>query len=131
MMIHLIQDRISVKLESSEPFQELLIKQSYKVKIDNIKWEFLTSPWDFLTNKFVVGSNILVCQPPVTSTPYTLIVKYCPTVPNSLPTLVKNIFKSQNDFRFTIPSAVLIKTNPISQSERKVLSIYTRNSETE
>ena len=109
----------------------MLIKQSYKVKIDNIKWEFLTSPWDFLTNKFVVGSNILVCQPPVTSTPYTLIVKYCPIVPNSLPTLVKNIFKSQNDFRFTIPSAVLIKTNPISQSERKVLSIYTRNSETE
>ena len=42
MMIHLIQDRISVKLESSEPFQELFIKQIYKVKIDNIKWEFPT-----------------------------------------------------------------------------------------
>ena len=31
-----------VKLKSSEPFQELFIKQIYKVKIDNIKWEFPT-----------------------------------------------------------------------------------------
>ena len=53
---------ILVKLESSEPFQELFIKQNYKVKIDNIKWEFPTLSRElnekqicFYENQFLLG----------------------------------------------------------------------------
>ena len=42
MMIHPFKTEFLVKFKSSEPFQELFIKQIYKVKIDNIKWEFPT-----------------------------------------------------------------------------------------
>ena len=85
--------------ESFYAFQELLIKQSYKVKIDNIKWEFLSSPWDFSTNKFVFGSNIFGL-----SSRMTLIEKYfhCPNFISKLFHVLSKYFPLQFPIWFQI-----------------------------
>ena len=46
----LVSDIFKVRIKVFQPFLELLIKQISQVKIDKIKWEFLTSSGEKMSN---------------------------------------------------------------------------------
>ena len=110
----LVSDIFKVRIKVFQPFLELLIKQISQVKIDKIKWEFLTSSGEKMSN--IMYDRIISIHSLIPSLPST-------TMNGKI--LLKNSSKNQ---KFCFPISAYISNFDqitISVLKRKCFQIYT------
>ena len=98
----LVSDLFKVRIKVFQPFLELLIKQISQVKIDKIKWEFLTSSGERMSNINMLDTIIAIHSSLI---PFILPQPWMEKYYWEIPAKIKN-----SVFQFQLTFLILIKS---------------------